>query len=136
MRALVAGLALALLIVSPVAAAPEAPSLTIETPGPYHYGDVIVVEAHGDYPGRPGDYHARTAIRLDCFQDGSPVWSEFIYSPIPEWYYTLHLGPDDPSVATSLWDLNGGGLADCTVDFYRIAHSPTWYSHFDIHVEA
>ena len=120
MRALLAaGLLLAALAVPTTARAAD-PYLTLDTPGPYHYGQTITVTAHGDIPkdkgNRPG-----ARIFLTCLQNDWPVYSENLDSPIAETPYTFHLG----HFGGSQWDQDGGGAADCEVRLTTLGrHQP------------
>jgi hypothetical protein len=119
MRRILAGLALALLLVSPVAAA--SPTFTVDA-GPYHYGDVLSVVVSGDLPGRPGEPRPKSHLRLDC-QWSAGVYTEFVYSPASETPIPLHLG----GYGISDWDLAGGGAADCTISLYSVRYVNGWY---------
>jgi hypothetical protein len=135
MRALLAAGLLLVAFALPVAAAD--PYLTLDTPGPYHYGQTITVTAHGDIPGRPGEKNAKSWIVLACTQptENPNVYTEIIESPAAETPYTMHLG----QWGLSTWDLNGGGSADCSVRLAKLAHWPnagTVYTRLFFHVEA
>lgn len=121
MRSLLAAGLLLAAFALPVSAKPADPYLTLDTPGPYHYGDVIVVSTH-EVP------HYETNVHMQCFQDGTPVWAE-VFESAQERSYEFHLGSNDSS-----WD---GGLADCAIRFVKSSHiirEP--FTVINIHVEA
>lgn len=123
-----------LLLALPATAKPVDPTLTLDTPEPYHYGDVIIVTAHGDIPGKPGEQQAKARIFLTCQQDGGTVYSENLDSPAAETHYTFHLG----QWGLSQWDLNGGGEADCSVRLTTLGHGQPGivFTRILFHVEA
>ena len=110
------------------------PYLTLDTPGPYHYGGTITVTAHGDVPGRPDEKDPKSWIVLTCEQDGETVYTEYLFSPAPETPYIRHLGQE----GLSQWDLNGGGAADCSVRLASLGHNHpgTVFTLIPFHVEA
>ena len=134
MRSLLAAGLLLAAFALPVGAKAADPFLTLDTPGPYHYGETITVTAHGDIPGKPDERDAKTWIKLWCFQGGtSAVFIQHIFSPAAETPYTMNLG----QWGISQWDLNGGGPADCQLWFGRLGHSKPGvpYTIIDFHVE-
>lgn len=129
MRALLAGLALALLAVASVKAAPIEPYVTLDTPGPYHYGGTISLTTHGDI-------RHESRLQMFCYQAGVLVYIESIDASDTETAYTLHFGVNGGS---NIWTDNGGGAADCQIRFGRVGHvgvSYPPYTVIDIHVEA
>jgi len=130
MRAL---LAAALLLVAFALPAKAAASLELVTPGPYHYGGTIEVIAHGRYAIKPLG-SPTTEIHLTCYQAGQLVYTEKIDGPTPDVPYTLHFGRS----GSSLWDIAGGGAADCVLLLVRIDHNPDpgVYTRYDLTVEA
>lgn len=140
---ILAGLALALLIAAPVAAA--SPTIEVQTPQPFHYGDVLSVVVHGDLPGHPGEPKPKSHLRLDCRWSPDPLepeYTEFVYSPASETPIPLHLGLAPSGAGISDWDIAGGGPADCTIRLYSVRYVNGWYvidTLFDtvaFHVEA
>ena len=138
MSRILAGLALALLFVSPVAAA--SPTFTVN-PGPYHYGDVLAVVIHGDLPGHPGEPRPKSHLLLNC-QWSAGLYVEFVYSPASDTPIPLHLGLAPSGAGISDWDLAGGGPADCVIRLYSVKYAGGGYAVdvlFDtvaFHVEA
>ena len=105
MRRILAGLALALLIASPVLGKAGA---SITAPDGLSFGDTFSVTFT-----EPNHYAGGLWARADCFQSGTIVYRQFAY---PDGTFTL--GP------TPSWF---GGAADCTVtllaiDGYRGIH--------------
>ena len=132
MKRLLAALAALLVAVVPVKAAKAAdPFLTLDTDGPYHYGETIVVTTHGDLPkpGRP--FAENSKVQLFCDQNGGRVYSENVDDPAEETSFTLHLG----QWGLSQWDLNGGGAADCVVRLAKVSKHPVIYTSIAFHVE-
>ena len=134
MRALLAAGILLAAVALPVGAKGAAPYLTLDTPPPYHYGGIIVVTAHGDVPGRPDETNHKTWIKLACFQNDAPVYTQLIPSPAAETPYAMYFG----QWGLSTWDINGGGAADCQLWFGLLGHNQpgTPYTIIDLHVEA
>ena len=138
MRALLAaGLLLAAFAMPVAAAKPADPYLTLDTPGPYHYGGTIQVTTHGVIPGSPGENRTRTWIKNVCYQNGEAVWIDLIFSPAENTTYTLWFA-NQPGTS-SLWTDHGGGPAHCQIWFGHLAQWPktgTPYTIFEIDVEA
>ena len=129
MKRLLAALAALLLSAMPVKAAE--PSLTLDTPGPHHYGGTIVVTTHGDLP-KPGKPNAENSkIQLSCEQGGLTVYRENVDDPAEDTSFTLHLG----QWGLSQWDLNGGGAADCVVRLAKVGNHPVIYTSIAFHVD-
>lgn len=116
MKRLLAGLALALLIVGPVSAK-VTPSLEILNATPYHYGDVLAVVVHGDVPGNPGEPRPKAQLRIDC-DFGEGIYAYTIYSPQEETVLSVPLGMEPSGFGLSNWDVAGGGPADCVLQVY------------------
>lgn len=133
MRALLAAGLLLAAFAMPVGAKAADPYLTLDTPGPYHYGQTIVVTAHGAIPKDKGD-RPGARIFLTCRQNGGTVYSENLDSPLSEVPYTFHLG----QWGLSQWDLNGGGAADCEVRLTTLGHGQPGivFTQILFHVEA
>jgi len=118
-----------LLLALPVAAKPIDPSITLDTPGPYHFGGTIELTTHGDI-------RHETRLQMFCYQSGVLVYIASIDASDTETTYTLHFGTDGGS---NQWVLGGGGAADCQIRFRRVGNvgkSYEPYTVIDIHVEA
>jgi hypothetical protein len=100
MKRLLAGLALALLIASPVAASPSGSSSIVIDQSPVSFGDAVTFTT--TYPH--GTHNPWISVR--CYQSGVLVYgegntsgSEFVLGGFG-----------------SQWDINHGGPADCTAE--------------------